>query len=93
MIKERGRKTRKDREGKEVERLTLSKYLDISPMLRLLMTGMLGNPSTPTDRQHPFTIDPGTSYGSRGGRVRGEKGGRAGQKGGREEVKSKKARW
>ena len=53
-------------------------------MLSLLMTGMLGSPSTPTDRQQPFTIDPGTSCGSRGGRQRGrEEGRKLGRGGGR----------
>ena len=42
--------------------LTLSKYFETSPMFSLLMTGMLGSPSTPMDLQHPLTIEPGTSY-------------------------------
>ena len=55
-------------------------------MLSLLISGMFGSPSTPTDLQHPFTIDPGTSCLSRRGGVRGgegEGGGRGGEGGGR----------
>ena len=53
-------------------------------MLSLLISGMLGSPSTPTDRQHPFTIDPGTSCSSsRGGGGGGGRGGRGRGGGGR----------